>query len=119
MKPMTNLEFAKSLIDDIDTWTKFCYARDIRKNKVHVQSPLAKSFCISGACEKANVSDETYARLQTLAEEMLIKLNCLSIKKYTYKPDYAQILNDDYGHEAVITLLDKVIKEEKENIGKS
>ena len=103
MKTKQILIEARKLIENKDNWTQFVYARDIRGLKVVEDSPVACRFCLLGALNRVARSDrETYHRA-------IVALTAAQLELF---PDTFKLteVNDFYGHEAVLRLLDQAIK---------
>ena len=110
---MTNLEEAKKLISDKLKWCKYTFAKDQHGNKCSSLSEYAVKFDASGACSRAEVTDEEYKFLSKAAI-LILRMIPGWRNKYRYEPDYPQVVNDDLGHEYVMRMFDIAIEMERE-----
>jgi hypothetical protein len=101
--PKDVLVAARKLIEDPAHWTQGSYARDAAGNKVSENSPKATCWCTMGALYKVSGCHGVFTGAGGRAIEVLARAAWDEYHRGVV------VLNDQFGHKAVMQVFDKAI----------
>jgi hypothetical protein len=97
---VAGLQQARDLIADPKRWTTGTTARDVDGVPIHSRKPQAVSWCAIGAIQRVVPEHLSFYAIQALVDACGVEVS---------------LVNDRYGHEAILTLFDNAIAMRRES----
>ena len=76
----------QDILTDESKWTRGTSARDANGNRVEVNSPLATSYCLMGACIKAYSGDNRREKRIKIYEQIEALTHVAAVEAYNDAP---------------------------------